>query len=430
MKLQLKSSLLFFVIGITFLITVSSIYYYQSRNLAVANAQMSSLEIVEEYAIRVGEHLEKDAHIASTLASSPVIEQSLALSNSEFARLNEEEREQEVSRLNKKWVGIKHVNNPFIQSYMTNPVATYLKKQQELFPDFYGEIFLTNSYGVMIATTKKLTTLAHAHKYWWNDSYYEGKGRIFFDDRGYDASVKGYVLGVVVPVKQGDKIIGILKANIKILGPYSHLLNEFTETNPGTMSLVRSKGLIVFEKGIEPLSRKVSGLLIEKMKNRVSNSLITTLGGTKQIISYAPVSNSKVSEQYAFGGKHKSIDHIKGNLGEEWFVILSRDVQEATAASETLTKRILLIGLVFTLIIAASALLFGRKVSQPIIKLTKMTKGIAQGDFKSEIEVPSTDEIGTLAKSFNNMLARLRETTTSRDKLLKEISQRIAGGRR
>ncbi|MCK5092865.1 MAG: GAF domain-containing protein, partial [Gammaproteobacteria bacterium] len=424
MKLQHKSSLLFFVIGITFLITVSTIYYYQSRNLAVANAQLSSLEITEEYARRVEEHLEKDAHIASTLANSPVIEQSLTLSNSELSRLSEEEREQNISRLNKKWMEIKDVNNPFIQSYMTNPVATYLKKQQELFPDFYGEIFLTNSYGVIIATTKKLTTLAHAHKYWWIDSYYEGKGRILFDDRGYDESVKGYVLGVVVPVKKGDKIIGILKANIKILGPYSHLLDEFTEKKTGTMSLARSKGLIVFGKGLEPLSRKLSGLVIEKMKNPVSNSLITTLDGTKQIISYAPVSVSKGSEQYVFGGKHTSIDHIKGSLGEGWFVIVSRDIQDALAASERLTQRILLIGLVFTLIIAASALLFGRSISKPIIKLIEMTKNIGKGDFKSEIEISSKDELGVLEKSFNNMLARFRETTASRDELLEEISQR------
>lgn len=424
MKLQLKSSILFFVIGITFLITISTIYYYQSHNLAVANAQISSLEIVEEYARRIEDHLEKDAHIASTLANSPIITQSLILSNSDFGRLSNEDREQKISMLNKKWIGINDVNTPFIQSYMTNPVATYLKNQQKMFADFYGEIFLTNRYGAIIATTKKLTTMAHAHKYWWIDAYYEGKGRIFFDDRGYDKSVKGYVLGVVVPVKKGDEIIGILKANIKILGPYSHLLDEFTEKKPGTMSLARSKGLIVFEKGIEPLSRKLSGVLIEEINNPVSNSLITTLDGTKQIISYAPVSILNGSEQYAFGGKHTSADHIKGNLGEGWFVILSRDVQEAVAASEKLAKKILLTGLVFTLIIAATAMLFGRKISQPIIKLTRMTKNIGRGDFKSEIEIPSTDELGALAKSFNSMLARLRETTTSRDKLLEEINQR------
>lgn len=424
MKLQLKSSLLLFVIGIIFLLTVSTIYYYLSRDLAIENAQISSLQIAKEYSLRVKEHLEKDAHITSTLANSPVIEQTLTLSNSAFKHLNEEERKQKISRLNKKWMETKDVNHPFIQSYMTNPIATYLKKQQELFPNFYGEIFLTNRYGAIIATTKKLTTLAHAHKYWWIDSYYKGKGKIFFDDRGYDKSVKGYVLGVVVPVKKGDKIIGILKANIKILGPYSHLLDEYAKKKQGTISLVRSKGLVVFEKDVEPLSKKVFGLLIEEMKKQSSGALITTIDGTKKIISYAPVSIERISDRYSFGGKHSSADHIKGGQGEEWFVILSRDVEEAIATSENLTQKILLIGLVFMLIIAVSALLMGRRVSRPILKLIEMTRNVGKGDFKSEIKISSKDELGDLAKSFNNMLTMLRKTTTSRDKLLKEISQR------
>ena len=424
MKLQHKSSLLFFVIGVLTLITISTIYYFQSRNLALTNTQLSSLVIVEEYALRVEEHMEKDGHVTSTLANSPLIAQALTLSNSEYASLDKEEREQKISRLNKKWMGIKDVNNPFIQSYMTNPVATYLKKQQELFPNYYGEIFLTNNYGAIIATTKKLTTLAHAHKYWWKGSYYEGKGRLFFDDRGYDESVSGYVLGVVVPVKKGDEVIGILKCNIKILGPYSHLFNNFTKNKPGTLSLARSKGLIIFEKGIEPLSRKVPKLLIEKMNNQMINSLITTVDNTKQIISYAPVPITISSALYGFGGISNSVDQLKGNLGEGWFVVLSLDIQETVATSETLTKEIILIGIVFTLIMALCALFFGKRIAAPVIQLVELTKKVGAGDFKAEIEFSSKDELGNLATSFNKMITSLRETTTSRNKLLIEIKQR------
>ena len=293
-----------------------------------------------------------------------------------------------------------------------------------MFPEFFGEIFLTNRYGVIIATSKKLTTLAHAHKYWWIGSYNEGKGRVFFDDRGYDESAKGYVLGIVVPVMQGDEILGILKCNVKILGPYSHSFDKSTKNKPGTYSLVRSKGLIVFEKDIEPLSKEIPEPLSEKMKNWGSNSLIMTLQGTKQIISYAPIPITKGSDQYGFGGSYKSIDHIKGNKEEGWYVVHSRDLQETIADSEKSTQRILLVGLILILLMAISALLFGRKIGRPVIKLAEMTEKVGKGDFKTEIEFSSNDELGTLAASFNKMIHSLRETTTSRDRLLKEISQR------
>ena len=44
----------------------------------------------------------------------------------------------------------------------------------------------------------------------------------------------------------------------------------------------------------------------------------------------------------------------------------------------------------------------------------------------TEIKLSSKDEIGTLAKSFNNMISKLRETPTSRDKLVQEINNRKA----
>ena len=381
--------------------------------------------MVDQFAHHVEEQLMNDAQVTFTLANAPLITESLTVSNSDFALLDEKEREQKIARLNKKWMEVKDVENPFIQAYMTNQVASYLKKQQDMFPDYFGEIFLTNRYGVIIATTQKLTTLAHAHKYWWIGSYHGGRGRTFFDDRGYDESVKDYVMGVVVPIKKGDEILGILKCNVKILGPFTDIFNEFTETRPGTMRLVRSKGVIIFEKGKEPLSGKISlPRLIEKMQNWTSNSQIITMDGAKQIISFAPVNITRGSDQYGFGGSYKSVDHMKGNLGEGWLVVFSRDLHDTIIASERLTQGIIFIGFILILFMALSAMLFGKNIAAPIVKLVAMTKKVGKGDFKTKFELTSKDELGSLANAFNTMVNNLRETTTSRDKLIEEINQR------
>ncbi|MFC1817111.1 hypothetical protein ACFL0M_14515 [Thermodesulfobacteriota bacterium] len=46
------------------------------------------------------------------------------------------------------------------------------------------------------------------------------------------------------------------------------------------------------------------------------------------------------------------------------------------------------------------------------------------GDAEKTAEMVSIDEIGLLAKSFGNMLSRLKETTASRDDLNREITER------
>ena len=140
-------------------------------------------------------------------------------------------------------------------------MSHFLKNQQALLKGEYGEIFLTNKFGALVASTAKLSTLAHGHKYWWLGSYNNGEGAVFFDDRGYDDSVGGYVLGLVVPIRKGTEIIGILKCNLNILGSISELISDEKNQLLGKLKLVRSGGMVVFEKGFEPLSTQVHGFI-------------------------------------------------------------------------------------------------------------------------------------------------------------------------
>jgi len=161
------------------------------------------------------------------------------------------ERQSKIEILNGKWTD-EAIGSPFVLPYMTNPLAEYFKKQQQLMPDLYGEIFITNKHGAMVATTGKLSTLAHAHKYWWQECYNAGKGKIFFDDRGFDLSVQGYVIGIVIPIKEDGDIVGILKSNINILPSLGAIVKRHNETELGEMKIVRTKGLIVQESGHPP----------------------------------------------------------------------------------------------------------------------------------------------------------------------------------
>ncbi len=72
----------------------------------------------------------------------------------------------------------------------------------------------------------------------------------------------------------------------------------------------------------------------------------------------------------------------------------------------------------------AIALLITKKITIPITTLTRITKEISDSNLDKEIIVQSSDEVGQLSKSFNQMVKRLRETIVSRDELAKEISNR------
>jgi len=424
MKFQRKSALMMFLLGSILLFTCSIAYYFINRHRTIEQTHFFSQEIVNEVAHAMDIFLLDRKHIALTMASAPLLNSTLIQSNSEYATLSDMDRPKRIDDLNKNWLAAQSIDEPIVQGILNNPSADYLRAQQMLFPDEYGEIFLTNRYGVVVASTGKLTTFAHAHKYWWKGSYDEGKGITFFDDRGYDESVDGYVLGVVVPIKQDDEIIGILKINLNIMDALSEVIKSHGIYQASeTLKLVRTGGQIVLEKGHDPLSTRAQGILVEEMGRTVTNSFISWDNEKPELIAYSPVKISFTSENCVFGGSSKSIDHSGGNEGEGWYITYSVPLNFLLKDTVRTMQSIVVIGIVFSFVISIAAWLLSRNLAQPILKLVEQSAKIGQGDFHTQVDIESKDELGVLSSSFNMMAQALHETKISRNQLIEDLSK-------
>lgn len=407
------------------IVTMLSIGYDMLNHKIVIDKELINIEnISKEVALHINSHLKEKAAIATTLSTAPIIKDALLISNAMFSVLPDAERKQEIDNRNQQWIETADSSDPFIRAHMGNPVAEYLKYQQTITPGEYGELFLTNRYGVMIATTGKLTTLAHRHKYWWIACFDNGQGRIFLDDRGFDSSVQGYVIGVVIPIRDGNEIIGILKCNVNIMGTLSDAVHQFGQRNSGKMKIVRTGGLIISEPNVVPLSTMLNEALIEPIKTKESGTTIIVENNEKLLVAFAPIQITMGSELFGFGGHQESIDHIKGNKGEAWHVIISQREEDAIIYAHEATSVIVLMGAIFTLLAAAGALLLGKWAAKPIVELATIARNIGEGNFDSRHSVSSNDEIGNLAKSLNKMAHNLQETMASRDELIFEVEQR------
>ena len=217
MNFALRQSLKIFITGILILMIAIVVFYKLNYNSVLNHQLEDSKFIAEEISKDIDQHLIEKVKKTKTIAAAPVITNALSTSNKHYLSLSKKKRDEEILQNNNKWKSIKDQNNSFILDYTNNEVSKYLKILQHNIKGEYGEIFLTDKYGALVASTAKLTTFAHGHKYWWQDAYNNGNGAVFLDDRGYDESVDGYVLGVVVPIKKDNEIIGILKANLNIL---------------------------------------------------------------------------------------------------------------------------------------------------------------------------------------------------------------------
>ena len=90
-------------------------------------------------------------------------------------------------------------------------------------------------------------------------------------------------------------------------------------------------------------------------------------------------------------------------------VVLQRPLAEAFAPYTRLFWILAAVGGAGLLLSILGAILVARRVSRPVLTLADAAGRVAAGDFDTSVLVPQRDELGTLAATFNQMTAGLRD---------------------
>ncbi len=97
--------------------------------------------------------------------------------------------------------------------------------------------------------------------------------------------------------------------------------------------------------------------------------------------------------------------------GENGYIVYIKDSQEDMQQLSWILFSIIIQALLIGLLIALLLAFFlSKAITQPIQSLTQGAKLIAAGEFSHELDVHSTDEIGTLTDTFNHMKQMLKNT--------------------
>lgn len=167
---------------------------------------------------------------------------------------------------------------------------------------------------------------------------------------------------------------------------------------------------------------------IEKGKIQSFNTAIRSLqvsdGGRQQdyydirVPVMSKVKNTNTSEDVFFqdqsAGYETAIGAIQVGVSCARMDILINKVKQTI-----LTIVLVMLGLTIMVII-----FLGRILLNPLKDLMIATQKVASGDLNFKVSVKTQDELEDLAKSFNQMILELKQTTTSVDNLNKEIIER------
>ncbi|VFQ44421.1 response regulator [Desulfoluna butyratoxydans] len=104
-------------------------------------------------------------------------------------------------------------------------------------------------------------------------------------------------------------------------------------------------------------------------------------------------------------------------------LLVEMSLEEAFAPARRLARNIIVVGVVSAWLLALGIYALARQIARPIRTIADTAVQVARGDLDSTVPVPTEDEVGRLARSFNRMVAEVKK---HRDHLEFRVAERTA----
>ena len=97
-------------------------------------------------------------------------------------------------------------------------------------------------------------------------------------------------------------------------------------------------------------------------------------------------------------------------IGTPWSIVVEFPDQAFLSQASRFLRRMVLIGLVLLGAGIAGAFALSRSITRPLQSFTEAAAAVSSGDYSRTVELHRADELGTLAKVFNAMVVKVRDS--------------------
>lgn len=214
-------------------------------------------------------------------------------------------------------------------------------------------------------------------------------------------------------------------------GDWSYVLIQGQSEEDNTMVMLHSKNIYHGERGRfmgklvlvirEPaINRYYSGALLEEGASFfvispndtiVSSNIPAKIGATmtfdgeRELLDSTVVLGTAITS-YRDEGALVTASQI---ANKAWRLVGSLPMSAVTSESNSVTRSVLYIGIVFYGLLLVALIFFGQRITRPIVHLTEVVTGLDQRNPDFEFAYESKDEIGKLGESFKDLTIRTHE---------------------
>ena len=346
--------------------------------------------------------------VGDTIVNSQVALEGLALNK--FVQDTVEEANSEntsslsrLSALDEQWITASD-QSPLIQGVLNNELAIELSELQERLPQ-YAELFITDQYGAVIASTGRTSDYYQADEEWWQSAWNDGKGDLYISQPVYDESTEIYAIEIALPIPAHNQpnFVGVLRATVNINELTGILtVGELGQTGHADLLLPDNRILTSEVETIQTLEDAT----VSDIASIQNNFGEITVDGEQNLASKATVITTNTRSSA-----------VIDKLG--WTIVVYEGLEDAYAPVSVTTRSIFLLAVALLIAAFFVAQTLGAQLAQPIENLSLTAARIGKGELSVRAEKTSDDEVGALASSFNTMADELKNT-------LDGLEQRVA----
>lgn len=108
------------------------------------------------------------------------------------------------------------------------------------------------------------------------------------------------------------------------------------------------------------------------------------------------------------------------------WLIITNDISDDYNSFYSIVNRILFYSILIYFLIAGVALIYSKRISKYLNKITKVAIAVGDGNFENKINIKREDELGLLIDSFNKMVDNLKQSYAQLNLTNKELESKIS----
>ncbi|MDM9382136.1 ATP-binding protein [Chlorogloeopsis sp. ULAP01] len=226
--------------------------------------------------------------------------------------------------------------------------------------------------------------------------------------------------------KQGN-LIGSIGVEQR-LSQISDFLRQIKVSQSSKIFILERTGFLVASSSDTPVfsvvdqkPQRLQGTQIKDTLIQATSNYLTEKFGDLKTIKNSQQLDFIVNGQRQF----VQVSPWQDEWGLDWLVVVAMPESDFMGQINANTLNTIWLCIIALVLATVLGIYTSRWIARPILRLSRASEAIAQGELDQEVETSGVKELGVLAQSFNRMAQQLRDSFTALEKTNQELELRV-----